>query len=443
LQFLAAEAAFMTTSTPSALPLSHQHQQRKDDALGRRFDGIPAHQWSQYNHHSKIFCRQAAKRDAMASSSLSSSEQEIKEETRIGGRESTRTTALHSTCNKRDGKWLKQYTNLKAYYATHEHCNVPQKDGTLGQWVTNQRTALRLDRMQGDRKCLLDEIGFSWSNVTDKKWMERYETLKAYRTQQGHCNVPSTERPLGLWITTQRCALRKDRLRQDRKELLDEIGFVWSLNRGSGSSDERWVDQYKHVKAFRDEHGHCNVPKRQGSLGRWVEVQRRFYRNGSLRPDRKELLDEIGFVWIIVANTELLAAAKDSKYWLEQYERLKAFRNENGHCNVPSLSEGSLGLWVITQRHTYKKGSMRQERKELLEKIGFAFNLHEERWRQNFKELKRFQIENGHCRVPLKETPLRTWADAQRTAFKKGRMRTYRVEQLEKIDFFGCAAASM
>jgi hypothetical protein len=432
LHFVAAEAAF--TTTPSSQQQQQQqqqrhhqrqqqHQQRKDDAFGRRFDGIPAHQWSRYNH-GKIFRRQAAKLDAMASASLEQ-EQEIKEETRIGSRESSRTTARH-----------------------------------------------------------------------DKKWLEQYEKLKAYRTQQGHCNVPRTEGTLGLWILTQRNALKNDRLRQDRKELLDEIGFAWSLRRGSGSPDERWVEQYKHLKTFREEYDHCNVPKRQGSLGQWVMVQRRFYRNGCIRQDRKELLDEIGFVWIIVANTELLGAAKDSKYWMEQYERLKAFRNENGHCCVPYASEGSLGRWAVTQRQTFRTSQMRQDRKDLLNEIGFVWKAQEENWmeqydrlkafrnehghcsipssgsltqwvlhqrrtrnrmrqdrrdllneigfvwglqdewwQQSYEELQLFHTEYGHCNVPLTELPLYQWVQRQRQLLKKGRMRKDRKELFEKIGF--------
>jgi hypothetical protein len=37
------------------------------------------------------------------------------------------------------------------------------------------------------------------------------------------------------------------------------------------------------------------------SLGRWVDTQRTYHNNNKLRLDRKELLDEIGFVWKAVA----------------------------------------------------------------------------------------------------------------------------------------------
>jgi hypothetical protein len=46
--------------------------------------------------------------------------------------------------------------------------------------------------------------------------------------------------------------------------------------------------------------GHCMVPRRNkedASLGIWVQTQRRNHNKSKMRPDRKELLDKIGFAW--------------------------------------------------------------------------------------------------------------------------------------------------
>ena len=48
---------------------------------------------------------------------------------------------------------------------------------------------------------------------------------------------------------------------------------------------------------YKAKHGHCNVPTRQGSLGKWVNNQRSAYTKGKLSVERVRKLDDIGFGW--------------------------------------------------------------------------------------------------------------------------------------------------
>jgi hypothetical protein len=51
---------------------------------------------------------------------------------------------------------------------------------------------------------------------------------------------------------------------------------------------------------FKRKSGHCMVPgayEQDKSLGQWVNTQRRNHNKNTMRPDRKELLDKIGFAW--------------------------------------------------------------------------------------------------------------------------------------------------
>eukprot|EP00579_Thalassiosira_antarctica_P004599 CAMPEP_0201892608 /NCGR_PEP_ID=MMETSP0902-20130614/36840_1 /ASSEMBLY_ACC=CAM_ASM_000551 /TAXON_ID=420261 /ORGANISM="Thalassiosira antarctica, Strain CCMP982" /LENGTH=213 /DNA_ID=CAMNT_0048424119 /DNA_START=104 /DNA_END=745 /DNA_ORIENTATION=+ len=75
-------------------------------------------------------------------------------------------------------------------------------------------------------------------------WQKHYNELKSYKAQNGHCLVPqknSSNPKLGLWIMSQR---RQYALQQDgkksafdapggdkRAQLLEEIGFVWRVQR--------------------------------------------------------------------------------------------------------------------------------------------------------------------------------------------------------------------
>ncbi len=99
-------------------------------------------------------------------------------------------------------------------------------------------------------------------------------------------------------------------MRQDRKELLDEIGFVWKVDTAIWQADsiaahapgdnKTWHQQYDKLVEWKRKNGHCIVPrgyKEDKSLGYWVSKQRAFHSTNKLRQDRKEPLDELGFVW--------------------------------------------------------------------------------------------------------------------------------------------------
>jgi hypothetical protein len=189
----------------------------------------------------------------------------------------------------------------------------------LGNWVRMQRVSHADNKLRLDRKGLLDDVGFVWkahaagnnkrktdkTDKSDKTWHRQYENLVEFKRKNGHCFVPQKyekDVPLGTWVNAQRGRHANNIMRQDRKELLDEIGFAWK-GRGAGNynkkkHDKYWHQQYEKLVEFKQKNGHCLVPRKEDmSLGLWVSTQRHFLNKSKIRPDRKVLLDEIGFAW--------------------------------------------------------------------------------------------------------------------------------------------------
>ena len=143
----------------------------------------------------------------------------------------------------------------------------------------------------------------------DEQWNLQYAKLLDFKRQNEHCIVPNKykeDASLGTWVCRQRNYHTNKKLRQDRKELLDKTGFVWKAGKGyqSGRSsttyDQIWNSQYKKLVDFKEKNGHCIVPRRYGQdmpLGRWVFTQRSSHNKNKTRADRKDLLDELGFIW--------------------------------------------------------------------------------------------------------------------------------------------------
>ena len=92
---------------------------------------------------------------------------------------------------------------------------------------------------------------------------------------------------MGEWCSTQRKMRRQNRISEERVELLDEIGFIWS-------PDQLWQENLQSVCNFYHEYGRWPY-SREGSLGCWCAVQRRDYKNGKLTEERKTRLKEVGF----------------------------------------------------------------------------------------------------------------------------------------------------
>jgi hypothetical protein len=94
----------------------------------------------------------------------------------------------------------------------------------------------------------------------------------------------------------------------ERRQRLDEIGFVWDPNTADWeagfAAQERFKQREGHSrvpKGNKEGEGHCRVPrghKEDGfNLGAWVSRQRT--NKDTLSPERRQRLEEIGFVWKI------------------------------------------------------------------------------------------------------------------------------------------------
>lgn len=141
---------------------------------------------------------------------------------------------------------------------------------------------------------------------------------------------------------------------------------------------------------------------------------------------------------------------KQDKRWDERFKQLEKFKNENGHCYVPSSNKNlsQLCTWVRHQRHLYKlnmKGipsSLTHERMNKLDSIGFVWDVvsYDPTWNTNFQELQKFKNKHGHCNVTLRKEQykkLAKWVMNQRRAYRENRlvMLGDRKAKLDSIDF--------
>jgi hypothetical protein len=98
----------------------------------------------------------------------------------------------------------------------------------LGQWVRTQRTRKVIP---SDQRRRLDDLGFDWKNPYEAKWEEGFSRLQLFKEREGHCRVPLGYQEngfrLGTWVGKQRA--KKDKLSDQRRRRLNELGFVWKV----------------------------------------------------------------------------------------------------------------------------------------------------------------------------------------------------------------------
>jgi hypothetical protein len=94
-------------------------------------------------------------------------------------------------------------------------------------------------------------------------------------------------------------------------------------------------------------------------------------RQSTMTTERLDLLSSVGFIW-----------DSHDVNWREKLDTLMVYRNEHGHCNVPSnYRDKKLATWVKCQRRQYKlywdgkPSAMSPERILELEKVGFEWEI--------------------------------------------------------------------
>jgi hypothetical protein len=199
----------------------------------------------------------------------------------------------------------------------------------------------------------------------DKTWMEVYQKLQAFHQVHGHCRVPKSfeDNSLAVWVLNQRSIQRAGKMRQDREQLLNDLGFTWRKP-DTIKTTVPWMDRYQQLVEFKQSNGHVQVPVTENKeLHTWIRTQNDCQRAGTLRPDREQLLNELGFVW----------RTRTNKQWMDMYQRCVAFKERKGTFKVSASEDKELRTWIHNQRSCKMSGKLGQDKQQLLDQIGFVW----------------------------------------------------------------------
>jgi hypothetical protein len=200
------------------------------------------------------------------------------------------------------------------------------------------------------------------------RWHLRFGALKKYMEEHGEEPSKDTEYAgfkIGAWLQSQRSAYRKGKLSEDREELLDQLGVQW----GSYTDTERgWVHYMAACCAFFEQNG--KLPSQEDEspegfkIGVWLNHQRRLFRKGGLREDRKAAINNLLGDVLDPARRRVernLAAYKD---YVEKTGKQPERR---------TVHEGvAIGNWLINTVRP-KKDKLPTELVKRLDALGFVW----------------------------------------------------------------------
>ncbi|MDC0306473.1 Helicase associated domain protein [Akkermansiaceae bacterium] len=256
-------------------------------------------------------------------------------------------------------------------------------------------------------------------------WEINFQKLVAYKEEHGDCLVPyewEEDKKLACWVAGQRSGRKRGRITADTKRFkrLDEIGFVWDID------ELAWKRRFEELRSYHQQFGNCRIQNTHEfcKLRSWAVNQRTNKNLGLLSSEKINLLNGLGFIWHTYNHA-----------WDEKYKELLEFEKSYGHCVVPrSGKTKELGGWVIKQREKNKKGTLREERVTKLDQLNFVWDVQEELWHANYKDLVTFQKANGSCIVP-DNTKLGSWVYHQRYAYQNNALETEKIKLLEELGF--------
>ena len=208
--------------------------------------------------------------------------------------------------------FLYGFVQLKKFVEREKHAQVPatyidDDKFPLGSWVSNRRTAFKINKLGTDRIEQLESIeGWVW--VTDNSevnFSKGLGQLKKFVEREKHTLVPASaigddQFTLGSWVRSRRKDFKDNKLAIDRIEQLESIeGWVWVTDI-SGISFSKGLRQ---LKKFVEYKKHALVPLRyidddKFNLGSWVRSRRADFKGNKLAFDRIKQLESIeGWVW--------------------------------------------------------------------------------------------------------------------------------------------------
>jgi Helicase associated domain len=252
--------------------------------------------------------------------------------------------------SKQDAKWMASFDRLKRFFEKNGHCQISRHyDVALYTWACNQRLFRHArGRYKKERIALLDSIDFQWE-------LKKANTIKDTKHQD-------------------KSLTQEDIFKSDEAMETSSVEAGISLVAHSESTDETEVcSESERTPECCDRQ--ANIMKLKD-----IETSKPFDRadetTSRLERDQERIVVENSGFKTLLANSSPHLDNKKSVHdlnWEINFEALRRFQVEHGHCNVQKEHNKVLYFWIQNQRTnlSHAVSGYKQDRVHALNTIGF------------------------------------------------------------------------
>lgn len=355
---------------------------------------------------------------------------------------------------KNEDSWNMHYKLLLDYYNIFHNVNVPlryEKDGVkLGRWLQKQRERLSKGKLDKQKENKLLELGINSNkqNSLCSMCTSFPEQALLFYVQKMFPRALGRYKGFGFELDVY---VRKYRLG------FEYDGFHFHENKKKEDENKNKNCLDNHIELYRIREVGCPKlknckcytynPKTTNSYDSLTKCLKRMFKDISIKYNKNMIdIDVCRDMHLIMKGI----SSNISKEWLYMYQLYKECVDKLGTPDIPAkyVYKGhKLGSWCSMQRQIYlgkKVGFLSNEQKELLESIGFCWNINSKKWDEQYLRVKEFIEENncfpsGKCRTYNYEKSLYYWIRWQRKRLlgvKRHPMTTREYELLEQLGIF-------
>jgi superfamily II DNA or RNA helicase len=262
------------------------------------------------------------------------------------------------------------YGELKAFADEHGHTNLKPghqsaiKGKSLHTWLENAKTSIRKKTITVDRLEALEALGVSTRSY-GQQFDEGLALLTSFKERTGHVDVPK-DAPAVLKEFVRNSRRSPENLSAERRAKLEALGFQFEHDK------HRWFNEnFGKLETFFKAHGHVTIRKDSGFLELLAITKqlRASNRDGTITPDQRQKLEDIGFAWNARKAEEAEKFEAMFSFFAERHKR-------TGSAHVPRrhISEDGLkvGLWLEDWRQRLRLNMVSDLFRQKLAKIGIV-----------------------------------------------------------------------
>lgn len=306
---------------------------------------------------------------------------------------------------KNNDSWDKYYQLLKSYYSMFHNVNVPlryEQDGMkLGKWLQRQRENGRNGKLEDRQISLLNELGLSFDrqNNNNSSSTSFPEQVVLYYTKKMFPRVLNRYTGFGFEL---------DIYVRKYKFAIEYDGWMYHKERLSQDEQKNLFCMDKSIDLYRiREYGcptitNCNVyTYNQTSVNGYDNLTiclRELFKDIA-KKYHKEMID----IDVCRDMVDIMKGINTniSKEWLHMYQLYKECVDKLGTPDIPvkyTYKGYNIGVWCSTQRQVYlgkKAGFLTSEQQDMLNELGFCWNIKTKKWNEQYEKVKSFIKENG------------------------------------------------